>query len=512
MLRHPNPLTHNPGYPRTFTVGHHGLVRNGKLQREDGSQIDWPQPTSGDTILAQAPGAEDYQILAGQRDIASKSLGFRSWLYQAPDGSVWQGRLVDFTGTLEFRFSLFGVFGTAPEGVPEPVEVGVAKPEGFYDGGPEITDATVRGDRIILSYGAGQYELAGTTYRGWILVTFAGTPGDADAPLTGESSYLADFNDARPGPLGQPYDPQFNVDYKRYDVPFPYDAPLIGPFFYELPNLVDSIPYPYQAGENNGGDPLGAAVTTWSTGHSGAEEIIIAFVFDSAGQVKRWTQFAQFSWTSMRPLPSVPEDKRSFNISSVNETGSGSGSYELRLDGEPVLQVHYNYQISAFWHVATLIGTEGSRTDTWDFTFTGDFPYSSFLVCEQALNPITSGSSDADDYFPFRSYGSTGLDALRITNEFGPFDPPEAGFSLGCNRDIGFLCVRYSNKLYGIVSREIDALASPSLQALRYIGASDGETTDRTVKTRTEAMPRFGTIHPLSKAILFAEDDPVCWV
>lgn len=109
----------------------HGLIRDSKLTLANGQQIPMRQPVNGDTSLidfgAPTPVGDETDgkrwlnkaILTGDT-VHGKFIGASSWLYKAPDSSVWR---VDYSGygytdvggQATFKLSRFGEFGAPSE-------------------------------------------------------------------------------------------------------------------------------------------------------------------------------------------------------------------------------------------------------------------------------------------------------------------------------------------------------------------------------------------------------------
>lgn len=180
----------------------HGLIKNGVLELPNATTraLAGAVPIGGDCLKVMRPGQaaldqtptelaagmewRNYGLISGyNRVIFGVELNSLSWLYIAPDGSVWR---VDYNnGAGSLAFTRFGDFDHPAAGAVQIATVGTTNTE--YN--TRCLDVTATGDQAIISSEIGTiYQQASrgvpNILRGVFLIAITGTPPNASATWT----------------------------------------------------------------------------------------------------------------------------------------------------------------------------------------------------------------------------------------------------------------------------------------------------------------------------------------
>lgn len=177
----------------------HGLIKNGVIELPNATTraLSGAVPIGGDCLKVMRPGQaaldqtptelaagmewRNYGLISGyNRVIFGVELNSLSWLYIAPDNSVWQVDYANGAGSL--AFTRFGDFDHAAAGAVQITGVGTTNTE--YN--TRCLDVTATGDKAIISSEIGTiYQQASrgvpNILRGVFLIAISGTPPNASA-------------------------------------------------------------------------------------------------------------------------------------------------------------------------------------------------------------------------------------------------------------------------------------------------------------------------------------------
>lgn len=478
-----------------------GVIVENELVMPPGDAIlvkvpDQPAVTTTTEEAAAGKTWLNYGVISGiKHRIAGKNLGRQSWLYVAPDKSVWKATLAysPLSGAVQVGFIRFGDFtpGAAAGEVTKTASHGYGMGSVSYW---MIDDVSSTGNAALVTIFEKPvetiYNVLGSGVRdcrGGILVSLSGNPPDVTLTVTvmvlPEDRYSYGLNGSQT---------HHYVWYRSSDSDKPNRVDEI-----EDGGTVTSDPFvgssPPEPPDQGGGLVWrgGADMTSYSETHTSAWFIGLAFSGTGSPEIvklvteKSLSFSGSASWkTNINPI--LPNDYHEYVADlSGTETQTWNGGVVvgetaiITLSGSCYVTSSFNsggygsgddsLEISASWNFA---GIEGSDTLS-----VGQF---------QALSPVV-------DLFG-------GGDVLGLYNKFSA----DADYT-----DL-WIPIRYGNGLYGLMRGRVNTGAA-EFSECEYVNVASVRGSSTAAVAATNLGQHFATCHPVTGQIT-RSTTPVCVV